>query len=68
MWGAMVDYLVRLRIGRARSLLIGSSMPISVVAREVGYANLAPFNRQLARLKGLSPLQFRKHLAGVSAQ
>jgi AraC-like DNA-binding protein len=64
----MVDYLMRLRIGRACSLLIGTSLPISVIADEVGYTNLSLFNRQFARLKGLSPLQFRKTQANILAQ
>lgn len=56
----MVDYLIRLRIGRACSLLIGSSTAISTIAADVGYTNLSLFNRQFARLKGQTPAQFRR--------
>ncbi|WP_050479425.1 helix-turn-helix domain-containing protein [Herbaspirillum rhizosphaerae] len=56
----MVDYLSRLRIGRACSLLIASSQAISSIASEVGYTNLSLFNRQFARIKGEAPSAFRK--------
>jgi|SRR5580658_2910289 len=56
----MVDYLTRLRIGRACSLLIGTSAPIAAIASDVGYTNLSLFNRQFAGRKGESPNSFRK--------
>lgn len=56
----MVDYLTRLRLGRACSLLIGSAAPISAIASDVGYTNLSLFNRQFARLKGEAPSAFRR--------
>jgi AraC-like DNA-binding protein len=57
----MLDYLMRLRIGRACSLLIGTSTAISAIAADVGYTNLSLFNRQFIRSKGQTPSQFRKH-------
>ena len=57
----IVNYLVRLRIGRACSMLIGTSKPVSVISSDVGYRSLSLFNRQFVRLKGLTPLQFRRH-------
>jgi AraC-like DNA-binding protein len=55
----MVDYVTRLRIGRACSLLIESSQSIAIIAADVGYSNLSLFNRQFARLKGEAPSRFR---------
>jgi len=56
----VTQYVMRLRIGKACSLLILSDKPVAVIAREVGYANLSLFNRQFQQLKGMSPRGFRK--------
>jgi AraC-like DNA-binding protein len=53
------DYITRLRIGNACALLINTKMPISIVADQVGYGNLANFNRLFKRTKGQTPKQFR---------
>jgi len=53
------DYVVQLRIGNACALLMNSQKPISVVADEVGYNNLANFNRQFKALKKMRPREFR---------
>lgn len=63
----LVSYLTRLRIGRACSLLIASSKPISLIASEVGYTNLSLFNRQFAQVKGEAPSAFRKRHQAVWA-
>jgi AraC-like DNA-binding protein len=56
----MVDYVTRLRVGRACSLLIESGQSIATIAADVGYTNLSLFNRQFARAKGATPKNFRK--------
>jgi transcriptional regulator GlxA family with amidase domain len=56
----MVGYTNRLRIGRACSMLIESTMPIATIAADVGFLNLSLFNRQFARAKGDTPSNFRK--------
>jgi AraC-like DNA-binding protein len=53
------DYVVQLRIGNACALLMHSQKPISVIADEVGYNNLANFNRQFKALKKMRPREFR---------
>jgi transcriptional regulator GlxA family with amidase domain len=55
----MIDYVTRLRLGRACSLLIGSGQSIATIAADVGYTNLSLFNRQFARAKGVTPSSFR---------
>ncbi|MFZ2023368.1 MAG: helix-turn-helix domain-containing protein [Terracidiphilus sp.] len=52
-------YVSRLRVGNACALLINSNKPIEVIADEVGYRNLANFNRQFKFLKGTTPREFR---------
>ena len=56
----VVAYIVRLRVGRACSMLIHGRQAIAVIAAEVGYTNLSLFNRQFARLKGETPREFRR--------
>jgi AraC-like DNA-binding protein len=57
------EYVVQLRIGNACALLINSQKPISVIADEVGYNNLANFNRQFKALKNKPPRDFRAAFA-----
>ena len=53
------DYIAQLRMGNACALLINSDMAISLVAAQVGYRNLANFNRQFRRTKGHTPQESR---------
>jgi AraC-like DNA-binding protein len=49
------DYITRLRIGNACALLINTNNSISLVAYEVGYRNLANFNRQFKENQRTNP-------------
>ncbi|MEX0851987.1 MAG: AraC family transcriptional regulator [Bauldia sp.] len=60
----VTEYVAELRIGQACALLVNSQRPIAHVADEVGYVNLANFNRRFRALKGLSPRQFRRSFGG----
>jgi AraC-like DNA-binding protein len=59
------DYVAELRIGQACALLVNGSRPIAHIAGEVGYANLANFNRQFRALKGMTPRAFRRSFAAA---
>ena len=52
-------YVSRLRIGNACALLVNSDRPIAWIADEVGYRNLAHFNRQFKTIKRKTPREFR---------
>jgi AraC-like DNA-binding protein len=56
-------YIAELRIGEACALLVNSQKPIAHIADEVGYPNLANFNRQFRAIKAVTPRDFRKHFA-----
>ena len=56
----VTDYVAQLRVGQACALLVNSERPIAHVADDVGYANLANFNRQFRALKGMTPREFRR--------
>ncbi|MGY4494625.1 helix-turn-helix domain-containing protein [Pseudomonas sp. TE3610] len=55
-----LDYIARLRVGRACALLLEGSAIISAVSEEVGYSSLAFFNRQFKAQKGVTPTEFRR--------
>ncbi len=54
------DYLNDLRILHACTLLIETDKPISQIAAESGFENLAYFNRVFLKKKNLQPTVFRK--------
>lgn len=51
--------LERLRCARAETLLARTTMTVSAIARQSGYADLYHFSHRFARLHGLSPSAFR---------
>ena len=61
------DYVAQLRIGHACALLMNSQKPIAIIAEQVGYGNLAHFNRQFKRLKRVTPRTFRNEFTSVAA-
>jgi AraC-like DNA-binding protein len=52
-------YVTQLRIGNACALLLNTERSISLIADQVGYRNLAHFNRQFRATKGQTPREFR---------
>ena len=54
-------YLSRLRIGRACLLLAETERPISAIAAETGFSNLANFNRQFREARQMTPKEFRRY-------
>lgn len=55
-------YVSRLIAGRAKFLLVTTSMSIEDIALELGFRSLSHFSRQFRRWTGVSPLQYRpKH-------
>ena len=60
------EYVAWLRIGHACALLMNSEKPIAIIAEQVGYNNLAHFNRQFKMLKQVTPRAFRNKFARSS--
>ncbi len=54
------DFVNRVRVGQACVLLLESNLQISAVGQEVGYRNMANFNRNFLRYVGMSPSEFRR--------
>lgn len=56
------EYLSRVRIEKARNLLLNPNLRISEVAFASGFQSLTHFNRIFRRIAGESPTQYRKKL------
>jgi YesN/AraC family two-component response regulator len=54
-----IEYVTKLRMDRAKHLLMNSTMPISCIAEEVGYADPLYFIRMFTRKTGVPPKKFR---------
>src|SRR5437762_8131103 len=59
-----VDYISRVRVGKAHDLLENSNLRISEIAFAVGFQSLSQFNRVFKKLSGRSPTQFRAEQEG----
>ncbi|WP_079175154.1 helix-turn-helix domain-containing protein [Streptomyces malaysiense] len=53
------DYLLGIRLGRAKELLAATELSVAAVARRVGYDDPAYFSRLFTRRVGLAPVRFR---------
>jgi len=54
------DFVNRVRISRACQLLMDTEQPVSQICYEVGFNNVANFNRRFLEIKGMPPTEFRK--------
>jgi YesN/AraC family two-component response regulator len=56
------DYLSRVRIEKAKNLLLNPNLRISEIAYEVGFRSLTHFNRVFKKVIGHSPTSYREKL------
>jgi len=54
------DFVNRVRINRACQLLMETDRKVGDIGYEVGFNNLANFNRRFLEIKGLTPTDFRR--------
>lgn len=57
------EYVSRLRVERARNLLLNPNLRISEIAYEVGFQSLTHFNRVFKKIVGQAPTAYRAQLA-----
>jgi AraC-like DNA-binding protein/ligand-binding sensor protein len=57
------DYLSRVRIEKAKNLLLNPNLRVSEIAYEVGFQSLTHFNRVFKKIIGQSPTRYRGQLA-----
>lgn len=53
------DYLLKLRLKAAESLLLENKLRIGVIAEKVGFSNQSYFNKMFRRKYGISPAAYR---------
>ena len=56
------EYLSRVRIEKAKNLLLNPNLRVSEIAYEVGFQSLTHFNRVFLRIVGKSPTSYRDSL------
>jgi AraC-like DNA-binding protein len=66
------DFVNQVRINRACQLLMSSDHYIGSISYEVGFNNVANFNRRFLKIKGVTPSEFRRQaesrFGGYSSQ
>jgi len=62
------EYLLRVRMERAKALLAARAVSISEVAQTVGFSDLPRFDKVFKRYTGFSPSAFRSMSRGESAE
>ncbi len=55
------EYIILVRINRAKHLLKTTDQPVKVIANSVGYPNITTFSNLFSSRVGVSPSQFRKN-------
>ncbi len=63
-----IDFLNEVRTGYACSLLTETERPVPDIGYESGYNTLANFHKQFLKIKGMTPLQYRKHFSAEIMQ
>ena len=56
------DYMSRIRVEKAKNLLLNRNLRISEIAYEVGFQSLTHFNRVFKKIMGQSPSDYRGQL------
>jgi transcriptional regulator GlxA family with amidase domain len=56
----VTDYLNSARVAAASRSLVDTDRAIADIAHECGFTNLANFNRQFRRSRGMTPREYRR--------
>jgi AraC family transcriptional regulator of adaptative response / methylphosphotriester-DNA alkyltransferase methyltransferase len=59
--------LRRIRLSHAAELIAGTDLPVSHVARRVGYRDVSQFSKAFSREQGVSPSQLRRTVRAGSS-
>ncbi len=55
-----IEFINRIRVGQACSMLYATEDPVSSICYEVGFQNLANFNRHFLKMKSMTPTEYRQ--------
>ena len=59
------DYVSRIRVEKAKNLLLNRNLRVSEIAYEVGFQSLTHFNRVFKKIMGQSPTEYRGQLVSA---
>jgi AraC-like DNA-binding protein/ligand-binding sensor protein len=59
------DYVSRIRVEKAKNLLLNRNLRVSEIAYEVGFQSLTHFNRVFKKVMGQSPTEYRGRLVST---
>lgn len=62
------DYITRLRITRAKELLLTTSLSVKEISEQVGYHSQSHFTRVFLESENHTPIEFKKLFSGSSAK
>jgi AraC-like DNA-binding protein len=54
------DFVNRIRVNQACQLLMGTDRQVTHICYEVGFNNVANFNRRFLEIKGVTPSAYRR--------
>lgn len=57
----LYDYILALRMDRAKELILKNQMKIQEIAQSVGYESVQSFNRAFKKYAGMSPVDYRNY-------
>ena len=55
-----VEFINRVRVGQACGMIYATDDQISAICYKAGFQNLANFNRQFLKMKGVTPTEYRR--------
>lgn len=58
------ELVARLRIGKAKELLLETNLPVAHIAEQVGYSDYLTFYKVFVRYEQNAPTDYRKHVFG----
>lgn len=61
------DYLLQLKVGRAKGLLLSTDKSITYIAYETGFASSSHFIARFRELEGTTPAKYRRNAQGDGA-
>jgi AraC-like DNA-binding protein len=58
-----MNYIQKVRLEKAKDLLVGTVEPVSQIARKVGFEDVSYFSRIFRRQELMTPVQYRKNMS-----
>lgn len=55
-----MEYIARIKVSKAKIMLLDSDMPISEISEKLGYTSPTYFGIVFRKYEGISPSEFRK--------